>query len=243
MEQSKSMEDALVIQNKYYSETAASYDITHMHGESDPEHAVAYYFMCSMIEKLNVKSVLDIGAGTGRVISDLKNKYPGLRVTGIEPVAELREQGYKKGILRNDLIHGDGKAIDFPEDQYDMVCAFGILHHIDDPQRVIKEMLRVSKYAIFISDANNFGQGSRKQRFLKQAINAMGLWNAFNYIKTRGKRYQISEGDGLFYSYSVYNNFSFIKRNCRSVYLMNTTDAGINPYRSASHIALLGLKK
>jgi ubiquinone/menaquinone biosynthesis C-methylase UbiE len=237
------MEDTAYIQNKYYQDTAVNYDIMHMHEDVDPEHEIAFYFMCSMIEKLNIKSVLDVGAGTGRVIIDLHKRYPGLRVTGIEPVAALREQGYNKGILKNDLIDGDGKKIEFPENQYDMVCAFGILHHIEKPAQVIKEMLRVSKYAIFISDSNNFGQGGRLGRFVKQAINALGLWSAYNYIRTKGKKYQISEGDGLFYSYSVFNNFSLIKKNCKSVHLLNTRDAGINPYRTASHAALLGLKK
>jgi ubiquinone/menaquinone biosynthesis C-methylase UbiE len=237
------MDDALTIQNKYYRDTASEYDAMHMHGETDPEHEIAFHFMCSMIEKLNIKSVLDIGAGTGRVISDLHRKYPGLRVTGMEPVAGLREQGYKKGILQNDLIEGNGKDIGFPEDQYDMVCAFGILHHVDKPEQVIREMIRVSKYAIFISDSNNFGQGSRFQRMVKQTINALGLWKVYNFIRTRGKNYQVSAGDGLFYSYSVFNNFSVIKKHCKSVHVLNTRNAGINPYRSASHIALFGLKK
>jgi ubiquinone/menaquinone biosynthesis C-methylase UbiE len=237
------MEDSVIIQNKYYHETAAEYDTMHMHEDADPEHDIAFYFMCSMIEKLNIKSVLDVGAGTGRVILQLQKKYPGLRIVGIEPVEGLREQGYKKGILKDDLLEGDGKNINFPENQFDLVCAFGILHHIDKPEQAIKEMLRVSKYAIFISDSNNFGQGGRLGRFVKQAINAVGLWSVYNYIRTKGKKYQISEGDGLFYSYSVFNNFSLIKDNCKSVHLMNTRDAGINPYRTASHAAILGLKK
>ena len=143
------MESASSIQEKYYLETAARYDAMHMHEGADPEHEIAFYFMCAMIEKLNVKSVLDVGAGTGRVIGNLQRRYPGLRVTGIEPIAELREEGYKKGILKNDLIYGNGKKIEFPDGQYDMVCAFGVLHHIDKPEQVISEMIRASKYAIF----------------------------------------------------------------------------------------------
>ncbi len=237
------MEDALIIQQKYYHNTAADYDSMHMHEGVDPEHEIAFHFMCSMIEQLGIKSILDVGAGTGRVIIHLQKKYPGLRVTGIEPVDELREQGYRKGILRNDLIAGDGKQIHFPDKQYDMVCAFGILHHIDKPEQVIAEMIRVSRDAIFISDSNNFGQGGKFSRFVKQTINGLGLWSAYNYVRTGGKKYQISQGDGLFYSYSLFNNFSFIKKHCKAVHVLNTTDAGVNPYRTASHIALLGLKK
>jgi ubiquinone/menaquinone biosynthesis C-methylase UbiE len=236
------MDDTIEIQSKYYQDTASQYDTMHMHEEVDPEHEIAFYFMCAMIEKFNFKSVLDIGAGTGRVILQLQKKYPWLRVEGIEPVEGLREQGYKKGVLKNDLFDGDGKNINFPDNQYDLVCAFGVLHHIDKPELVVREMLRVSKYAIFISDANNFGQGSRMERLVKQTINALGLWDTYNYIRTKGKKYQISEGDGLFYSYSIFSNLSLIKKNCKTVHLISTRDAGMNLYRTASHAAIFGLK-
>jgi hypothetical protein len=77
---------------------------------------------------------------------------------------------------------------------------------------------------------------------VKQVIRRLGLWTAYNYIRTGGKKYQISEGDGLFYSYSVFNNYDFIRQHCRAVHLLNTRDAGINPLKTASHVALLGLK-
>jgi ubiquinone/menaquinone biosynthesis C-methylase UbiE len=237
------MEDAIYLQHKYYIDTAAEYDLMHVHEEADAEHELAFQFMCSLIEKYKVSSVLDVGAGTGRVMLNLQQRYPHIRVAGIEPVAALREQGYRKGIAGQALIDGDGRKINFPDNQFDLVCAFGVLHHIDKPGLVISEMLRVARRGIFISDSNNFGQGSRVQRFIKQTINALGLWGIYNYVRTGGKKYQISPGDGLFYSYSVFNHFPFIKKRCRSIHLLNTRDAGINPYRTASHVALFGIKK
>lgn len=68
----------------------------------------------------------------------------------------------------------------------------------------MSEMLRVAQKAIFISDANNFGQGRFLARTAKQALNALGLWKTVDFIKTKGKGYTISEGDGLAYSYSVF---------------------------------------
>jgi hypothetical protein len=103
-------------------------------------------------------------------------------------------------------------------------------------------MLRVAQRAIFISDSNNFGQGGRLSRFLKQAINSVGLWPIADQIKTKGKGYAISEGDGLYYSYSVFNNYEQIATKCQSVHMLNTIDGGPNLYRTASHVALLGIK-
>jgi SAM-dependent methyltransferase len=199
-------------------------------------------FLSATIDFCSIKSILDVGAGTGRTITYLKEKFPELHVVGIEPVEGLRSNGYEKGISKDILIDGSGTSIKFKDGEFDCVCEFGVLHHVAEPKKMVSEMLRVAKKAIFISDANNFGQGSYIRRSFKQAINSVGLWKAFNFLKTKGKGYQITEGDGLAYSYSVYNNYQQIKRACKRVHTINTKDGGINPYRTAEHVAILGIK-
>jgi hypothetical protein len=93
---------------------------------------------------------------------------------------------------------------------------------------------------VFISDSNNFGGGPRYMRLVKQVLHAAGLWPVTNYLKTGGKGYSITAGDGLFYSYS--DSLTLIKRRCRSVHMVNTTDSGANLYRTASHVAVIGIK-
>ena len=61
-------------------------------------------------------------------------------------------------------------------------------------------------------------------------------------IKTKGKGYTLSEGDGLAYSYSVFNNYNLIKKKCRKVHLLNKQNGGHNLYKTSSHIALFGIK-
>jgi hypothetical protein len=58
-----------------------------------------------------------------------------------------------------------------------------------------------------------------------------------------GKGYIVSEGDGIAYAYSVFNSYKQIQQECKSIHLLNTTPGGINPDRSASQVALLGIKK
>jgi SAM-dependent methyltransferase len=164
-------------------------------------------------------------------------------VVGIEPVKELREIGYNNGLSEEELIDGDATKLKFPAHEFDLSCEFGVLHHINKPGLAISEMLRISNKAIFISDSNNFGQGTIVGRTIKQLINLFGLWNVANIIKTRGKGYTLSEGDGLAYSYSVFNNYQLIQDHCKSIHILNTRDGHINPYRTASHVALLGIKK
>jgi hypothetical protein len=53
---------------------------------------------------------------------------------------------------------------------------------------------------IVISDANRFGQGFLPLRILKLLLFKLKLWSAFDFLRTCGKGYQVSEGDGVFYS-------------------------------------------
>ena len=233
-------EKQIEIQRLYYKKTAQDYDQMHKHHIED-EHEFAFSWMLSLIDLFEIKSILDIGSGTGRQIKKIIDLKPDIKIVGVEPSQELREIGYKKNINRDSLVHGDAMSLDFYDGQFDLVCEFGALHHIPFPKRAVSEMLRVSKKGIFISDCNNFGQGSFMARSAKQVINKLGLWKLFDLIKTN-KGYSISEIDGLAYSYSVFNDYNLIKKKCRRVHLLNTNNAGHNFYKTASHVALFGMK-
>jgi ubiquinone/menaquinone biosynthesis C-methylase UbiE len=227
------------IQQAYYAETADKYD--EMHNQDHDAHGLGLAYMMAMIEFFGISSVLDVGSGTGFTLLKLKEKMPYIRAVGVEPAPAQRAIGYRKGLLETELVDGDAMRLAFPDDSFDLVCEFGVLHHIPRPELAIAEMLRVAKKAIFISDSNNFGQGERFSRFLKQAINAVGLWPVANLIKTKGRGYTVSTGDGVSYSYSVFTNYKQISKRCTPVYLLNTGNSAPNLYRTSSHIALLGI--
>jgi ubiquinone/menaquinone biosynthesis C-methylase UbiE len=233
-------QNAIQIQRSYYADTANRYDSMHVH--QDDEHSFALRFMISFMQQLGIESVLDIGSGTGRGLLTLNRAMPDITAIGVEPSAELRQVGYSNGISETQLIDGDAMDLAFDDNSFDLVCEFGALHHIPAPSKAVGEMLRVSRKAIFISDSNNFGQGSKLARLFKQALNSARLWPLADLIKTRGKHYTISEGDGLAYSYSVFNDYRQIKAKCKSIHLLSTVDAGPNLYRTATHVALLGIK-
>jgi ubiquinone/menaquinone biosynthesis C-methylase UbiE len=233
-------QDATEIQRAYYAQTADRYD--DMHVNEDDEHTFALRFMTSTMTYLGIQSVLDIGCGTGRGLLKIKQEMPHIKVLGIEPSAELRKVGHANGLSEDELIEGDGAALALGDGSFDLVCEFGALHHMPVPAKAVSEMLRVARKAIFISDSNNFGQGGRLGRLTKQALNSLGLWPLAYRIKTKGKGYTISEGDGLGYSYSVFNDYKQIRERCESVHLLNTSDAGSNLYRTSTHVAILGIK-
>jgi len=238
-EDARILESDVDIQRAYYAKTAQKYD--ELHGTEESEHDFALEFMISSLDRFNIRSVLDIGSGTGRVLMKMRDERPDIVTVGVEPSIELRKIGHGKGLSEMQLIDGDGMNLEFMDKSFDLVCEFGVLHHITEPSKAVALMLRVAAKAIFISDSNNFGQGSWISRLVKQSINAVGLWPLANHIKTKGKGYTISEGDGLFYSYSVFDNYNQISEKCRAIHMLNTTDAGPNLYRTATHVALLGI--
>ena len=228
------------LQLEYYAQTAEIYD--ELHVNQNDEHYFALSLLSSMIEHFDCISVLDVGSGTGRCLDYLKKKFPQIKIIGIEPSAALRQIGYDAGISSNELIDGDALKIAFESNSFDIVCEFGVLHHIKKPRTAISEMLRVSKKGIFISDDNHFAKGSCANRFTKKFLKKLGLWKLAYWLRTFGKAYRISEGDGISYPYSVFDDLHFIKKHCSKVHLTNTKDCSGNLYASAENVALFGLK-
>lgn len=236
-----SSKDEVSLQRKYYADTAAKYDAMQI-SEHD-EHQFALAILSAIIEYHGIKSVLDVGSGTGRALRYLIPRHPGVRFVGIEPVEALRRIGHDAGLSPEELKDGDVNSLAASDGEFDLVCEFAVLHHVPKPELAVAEMLRVARKAIFISDANNFGQGGVMSRMIKQTINAFGLWRAFDWLRTGGKGYHLSAGDGIFYSYSVYNNYGQVRAACRTVHQFNTVDAGISLAGSAPHVVLFGIKQ
>lgn len=84
------------------------------------------------------QSLLEIGCGTGFVLRGLDNALPGLSVAG----AELHEAGLRYASRRlpsADLFQFDARNIPFAE-EFDVIGAFDVLEHIDEDERVLREM-------------------------------------------------------------------------------------------------------
>ncbi|PKN56804.1 MAG: class I SAM-dependent methyltransferase [Deltaproteobacteria bacterium HGW-Deltaproteobacteria-14] len=203
-------------QRAYYAQTAAGYDAAHVH--ADDAHNAALDHVLQVIAALGLTSALDVGAGTGRTVARLLEEGGLERVAGIEPVAELVAHGHAKGLPEDVLRVGDGRALPYPDRSFDVVVETGMLHHVKTPRVVVGEMLRVARRAVFLSDSNRFGQGRLAARLVKLGLYGARLWPLANLVKTRGKGYQYSEGDGVSYSYSVFDDLPALEAWADRVY-------------------------
>jgi len=230
---------AIERQRAYYAETASKYDEMHL---QDPEHEYAIAQLTGLLNHYRFDSLLDVGAGTGRVMRRAQGIKSSIKVRGVEPVQALREIGHAKGIGVDDLTDGDATKLPFADNSWDVVCAFGILHHIPNPNVAIAEMCRVAKHAVFFSDLNNYGCGSFPQRLLAQTLHKLGLWKTFQWVKNGGKMDKYSEGDGVHFSYSLFDSLDVIKQKFPQTFLSNTKGQAKSIYRGCSHMSVFAVK-
>jgi ubiquinone/menaquinone biosynthesis C-methylase UbiE len=241
-----SVKTPILTQRRYYTETASRYDVMHAHESVDGDDGMQMLF--SFLRTLEVRSLLDVGSATGRGLPRLAEGVPNALICGVEPVEALIRQGISSGVNRGlPLLQASGDALPFADKSFDAVCEFGILHHVPEPARVIEEMLRVARTVVVISDANRFGQGPLPLRTIKLLLYKLKLWNVFDFLRTRGKGYQVSEGDGVFYSYSVYDNLHQIQQWAHNIDLLPIGEtrawSWFHPLLTSGNVLLIAVRK
>ena len=187
--------DPVTAQRKYYSDTADAYDFRRL--QRPDEHAVALGWLTALIRANRFSGILDVGCGTGHCLRFLKSEGFEIEVKGVEPVKAMRDIATRNGLSAEEIVDADALALPFADLSIDLVCSFGVLHHIADHQKAVSEMCRVARKAVFISDSNNFGQGGAVARAIKQGLRELGLWPIFDFVRTKGKGFHFSEGDGV----------------------------------------------
>jgi ubiquinone/menaquinone biosynthesis C-methylase UbiE len=239
-------ESAEALQAKYYEQSVAAYDSMH-NASDDHEHNLALQYIEMIGNAFGLRTFLDVGAGTGRGICFLRDR--GKEVRGIEPVAAMIERAELNGVPKGLLLQGSGYELPFENDAFDAVFECGVLHHVAEPGRMVAEMARVAKRAVFLSDSNRFGQGSPSARLLKLALYKSRLWRAARFVQTKGKMYTLSEGDGLAYSYSVFDSYDQLTAKMKAIWLLPTAgdlsqrQSWVHPLLTSTHVLLCAFKE
>ncbi|MDQ6670032.1 MAG: class I SAM-dependent methyltransferase [Chloroflexota bacterium] len=239
------MRDQARLQRDHYTATARDYDALHV-SEGD-EHSVALRYASAIMREFELHSLLDVGTGTGRAVGYFRRMHAGALVVGVEPVlALLARARVKPDIAGAHLASASGYCLPFRSASFDAVCQFGILHHVKDPNGVVAEMMRVARRAVFLSDSNRFGQGPLPSRLIKLLLFQCRLWPLANFLKTRGSGYTVSDGDGVSYSYSVFDSLNVLQRWADRVVLVPTGRPDYHnwcsPLLTSSHVLLCAVR-
>lgn len=235
--------DPAVVQRQYYRSTASAYDRMH----AFTEHYVGLWHAAAYIRALDARSVLDTGCGTGLGMRFLKDQLPGLRVHGNDPSEDLL--GVAVGSHRipaEQLDCASSEALPYADGSFDVVLETGVLHHVPAPDRVIEEMLRVARLAVFISDQNYYGMGRLSARTVKFGLSRLGLLQRVNRRRRSGHDWYYTDGDGVAWDYSIFDAVPLLRSACPEVLVIPTGGdeplAQSFPLLFASHCLVAGLK-
>ena len=95
------------------------------------------------------ETILDLGCGNGDTLSLLRQKYKHIgKMFGIDVAPGILNQATKinrKEKLNIKFSVGDGRALKFPSDSFDVVIIKHVLHNVDNHQKVLAECHRVLK--------------------------------------------------------------------------------------------------
>lgn len=103
----------------------------------------------SHVKDQNIKTILDLGCGTGRFTEALAVRFDA-DVVGVDPSQKMLEQARSK---QRDHKHqhdrriryetGRGESIPLPDNSVDLIFMSMIFHHFDNPALAAKECRRV----------------------------------------------------------------------------------------------------
>jgi SAM-dependent methyltransferase len=85
-------------------------------------------------------SLLDVGCGTGSVLAELQARCPRLTLTGAEVLLEALRHA-RRQLPDVEVLQLDVRRLPFAR-EFDVVCAFDVLEHLDDDGQMLNEMGR-----------------------------------------------------------------------------------------------------
>ena len=112
-----------------------------------------FNILLNQIKNLRIQSFLDVGCGEGFTLNKLKENKIGKVHEGIDYSREAISLG-KKAYPDLHISEGNIYNLKYKDNSFDLVICSEVLEHLEDPQKALKELSRVSKKYILLSVPN-----------------------------------------------------------------------------------------
>lgn len=127
----KAVKDILKLNRDFYQSVSKEFSLTRQRPWEGWDRAVETVLKYQGKDREDV-SVLDIGCGNGRFYDFISKKIKSVNYTGIDInndfINEAKQKYKEAKFIKQDIF----KYLDKVEGKYDVVCAFGVTHHIPD---------------------------------------------------------------------------------------------------------------
>ena len=112
-----------------------------------------YSSLISLAKPLKAEIILDVGCGEGFTMEKLLKSGVGKKIEGIEYAKDAILLGKK---LFPNLTFRQGSVYELPykNNSFDLVVCTEVLEHLEESEKALKEMLRISKKYLIISVPN-----------------------------------------------------------------------------------------
>jgi SAM-dependent methyltransferase len=98
-----------------------------------------------------IRGVLDVGCGDGLSTAQFP---PTVRTFGVDTSLDMLRRG---GVQRSCVA--DAKRLPFPDNSFDLVNGWEVLHHDPTPEQMVAEMVRVARRQVVLFEPNRFNPG------------------------------------------------------------------------------------
>jgi 2-polyprenyl-3-methyl-5-hydroxy-6-metoxy-1,4-benzoquinol methylase len=155
-----------------------------------------YKYLIKEVKELSPQSILDVGCGEGFTLNKLKENGVASKLEGVDFLHAAVEIGSK---VHPDLHLKQGNIYDLPykDNAFDVVLCTEVLEHLENPEKALKELKRVTKKYCIISVPNepwfmlgNFFRGKNLSRWGND-IEHINHWTPAGIRKLVGTEFEV----------------------------------------------------
>jgi len=135
----------LITENSVWNTKTTAYAAEHDASRDDPSRK----YILSFINAEGVKSILEMGVGTGIFLDNLADRSIEIEYTGVDASEKFIGRTLKKHPKANIIKHDFDEVLPFGDGQFQVVYARHVLEHVKS-YKILREMARVAREDVIV---------------------------------------------------------------------------------------------